>query len=128
MTGTRIEGEGIAKQDLFWLTEAQMQRLRPFLPQSRGKPRVDDLRVLSGIIYINRNRLRWSDAPSAYGPPRTLYNRWVRWNRMGVFSRIISELEDGTASDAIHLTDHQRSSRRMADAARGGRVGDGIKF
>jgi transposase len=41
--------------NLYWLTEAQMQRLRPYFPKSRGRARVDDLRVLSGIIFINRN-------------------------------------------------------------------------
>lgn len=64
--------------DLFWLTDAQMSRLEPFFPKSHGKPRVDDRRVLSGIIFINRNRLRWRDAPAAYGPHKTLYNRWKR--------------------------------------------------
>ncbi|TJZ79898.1 transposase, partial [Paracoccus hibiscisoli] len=44
--------------NLFWLIEAQMARLRPFLPKSHGRPRVDDLRVLSDIIFINRNGLR----------------------------------------------------------------------
>jgi len=51
--------------DLFWLTDAQMARLTPFFPKSHGKPRVDDKRVLSGIIFINRNGLRWRDAPAA---------------------------------------------------------------
>jgi transposase len=45
--------------NLFWLTEAQMVRLRPFFPKSYGRPRVDGIRVVSGIIYINRNGLRW---------------------------------------------------------------------
>jgi transposase len=58
--------------NLFWLTDAQMARLRPFFPKSHGKPRVDDRRVLSGIIFINRNGLRWCDAPKEYGPPRPL--------------------------------------------------------
>ena len=49
--------------NLFWLTDAQMARLQPFFPKSHGKPRVDDRRVLSGIIFINRNGLRWCDAP-----------------------------------------------------------------
>ena len=57
--------------NLFWLTEAQMARLRPFFPKSHGRPRVDDLRVLSGIIFINRNGLRWCDAPREYGPAKT---------------------------------------------------------
>jgi transposase len=45
--------------DLFWLTDEQMARLQPFFPRSHGRPRVDDRRVLSGIIFINRNALRW---------------------------------------------------------------------
>jgi transposase len=47
--------------NLFWLTDAQMARLQPFFPKSHGKPRVDDRRVLSGIIFINRNGKRWCD-------------------------------------------------------------------
>ncbi|WP_264788611.1 transposase, partial [Gluconobacter kanchanaburiensis] len=49
--------------DLFWRTDEQMDRLRPFLPKSHGRPRVDDRRVLSRIIFVNRNGLRWRDAP-----------------------------------------------------------------
>jgi transposase len=63
---------------LFWLTDAQMERLRPFLPRSHGKPWVNDRRVQSGIIFINRTGFRWCDAPREYGPPKTLYNRWKR--------------------------------------------------
>jgi putative transposase len=58
------------------LTEAQMQRLAPHFPKSRGLRRVDDRRVFSGIVFVIRNGLRWRDAPAvAYGPPKTLYNR-----------------------------------------------------
>ena len=78
--------------NLFWLTDAQMERLKPFFPKSHGKPRVDDRRVLSGIIFINRNGLRWCDAPKEYGPHKTLYNRWKRWSDMGVFARIMAGL------------------------------------
>ncbi|WP_373424689.1 transposase [Sphingomonas sp. SORGH_AS_0950] len=49
--------------DLYCLTDDQMERLRPFFPKSHGKPRVDDRRVLSGIVFVNRNGLRWRDAP-----------------------------------------------------------------
>jgi transposase len=58
--------------DQFWLTEAQMVRLKPFFPKARGRARVDDRRVLSGIIYVQRNGLMWKDAPAAYGRPKTL--------------------------------------------------------
>ncbi len=45
--------------DLYWLTDEQMARLQPYFPKSHGKPRVDDRRVLSGIVFVNRNGLRW---------------------------------------------------------------------
>ena len=67
--------------NLFWLSDAQMARLEPFFPKSHGKPRVDDRRVLSGIVFINRNGLRWCGAPRECGPPKTLHNRWKRWSR-----------------------------------------------
>lgn len=49
--------------NLFWQSEAQLARLEPFFPKSHVEPRVDDRRVLSGITFINRNGLRWYDAP-----------------------------------------------------------------
>jgi transposase len=58
-----------------------LERLRVFFPRSHGKPRVDDRRVLSGIVFVNKNALRWRDAPTAYGSHKMLYNRWKRWGR-----------------------------------------------
>lgn len=78
--------------DLFLLTDAQVACLEPFFRKPHGKPRVDDRRVLSGIIFINRNGLRWRDAPSAYGPHKTLYNRWKRWSDRGVFAGMMAGL------------------------------------
>jgi transposase len=82
--------------NLYWLSEEQMVRLRPFFPKSHGVPRVDDRRVLSGIISINRNGLRWFGAPKEYGPAKTLYNRWKRWGDMGWGARMM----EGLASEA----------------------------
>ena len=64
--------------DQFWLTKAQLKRIEPFFPRTRGIPRVDDRRVVSGIVHVIRNGLRWRDAPAVYGPHKTLYNRFVR--------------------------------------------------
>ncbi len=103
-------------RDLFWLTDEQMARLKPVFPKSHGKPRVDDRRVLSGIIFINRNGLRWRDAPPEYGPPKTLSNRWLRWSRKGVFAQILTELarkgghSDVLMIDATHLKAHRTAS------------------
>ena len=79
-------------------------------------PERDDRRVLSGIIFINRNGLRWCDAPKEYGPPKTLYNRWKRWSDMGVFARIMTGLaaeapDNQTISiDATYLKAHRTAS------------------
>ena len=69
-----------------------MERLRPVCPKARGRGRVDDRQVPGGIIHVRRNGLMWKDAPAAYGRPKTLYNRWKRWSRMGVFARVLLEL------------------------------------
>lgn len=74
--------------DLFWLTNEQMARLRPFFPRSHGRPRVDDRRVLSGIIFVNRNGLRWRDAAKDYGPCEDASHNRKRWGEMGVFVRM----------------------------------------
>ena len=52
--------------DLFWLSDRQFARMRPYFPLSHGVPRADDRRVLSGIIHVIKNGLRWRDAPCEY--------------------------------------------------------------
>jgi len=72
--------EAWMNRDRFWLTEAQFARIEPYLPRdTRGKPRVDDCRVISGIVHVLKSGGRWIDAPPDYGPRKTLYNRYVRW-------------------------------------------------
>ena len=83
--------------NLFWLTEAQMARLRPFFPKSRGRPRADDRRALSGMIFINRNGLRWCDAPREHGPAKTLCNRWKRWGQAAARHRFQRSRERGSS-------------------------------
>ena len=102
--------------DLFWLTDEQMEQLRPFFPKGHGRLRVDDRRVLSGIVFVNRNWLRWRDAPSDYGPHKTLYNRWKRWGAAGVFMRMMGGLAAAGAEpktlmiDATYLKAHRTAS------------------
>ena len=102
--------------DLIWLTGAQMKRIAPLFPLSHGIARVDDRRVLSGIIFVIRNGLRWRDAPKDYGPHKTIYNRFIRWSRLGVFNRILAELAamagtpDQVMIDATHLKAHRTAA------------------
>lgn len=102
--------------DLIWLTEAQMRKIEPYFPSSHGVLRVDDRRIISGIIFVVRNGLRWRDAPAEYGPPKTVYNRFIRWSRMGVFNKIFAGLApkagnpDQLMIDATHLKAHRTAA------------------
>lgn len=116
--------------DFSLLSRGQMRRIEPSFPRSRGLPRVDDRRVVSGIIYVIRNGLMWKDAPRRYGPPKTLYNRFVRWSRLGVFERIFAALAaeagppDRLMIDATHLKAHRTAAsllkKGLLHAASGG--------
>lgn len=102
--------------DIFVLTSSQLNKIKPYFPDPHGVPRVDDLRVISGIIYVIRYGLQWKDAPKVYGPHKTLYNRFVRWSRAGIFNKIFRELaKTGGKSeclmiDATHLKAHRTAA------------------
>ena len=104
------------RKDLHYLSQAQIQRIRPYFPLSHGVSRVDDKKVLSGIIYVIKNGLQWKDAPREYGPHKTLYNRFIRWSRMGIFNKIFMELSRKNESveqlmiDATHLKAHRTAA------------------
>ena len=101
---------------LFYLSSEQLERIRPYFPLSHGVSRVDDLKVISGIIYVIKYGLQWKDAPREYGPYKTLYNRFVRWSRMGIFNTIFTELAKSAPSDerlmidATHLKAHRTAA------------------
>ena len=102
--------------DLLLLSETQMRRIAPYFPLSHGVPRVDDRRVVSGIVFVIRNGLRWRDAPRGYGPHKTVYNRFVRWSRLGVFNKIFAALARKAGKpvrlmiDATHLKAHRTAA------------------
>jgi transposase len=101
---------------LVLLSESQMARIAPHFPLAHGVPRVDDRRVISGIVYVIKHGLQWKDAPKGYGPHKTLYNRFIRWSRMGVFDRIFAGLAgegpkpDRIMIDATHLKAHRTAA------------------
>jgi putative transposase len=107
---------GAVMNDLFLLSEAQMRRIEPYFPLSHGVPRVDDRLVISGIIFVIRNGLRWCDAPRDYGPHKTIYNRFVRWSRLGVFNKIFAALARKAGKprrlmiDTTHLKAHRTAA------------------
>jgi putative transposase len=83
--------------DLFLLSQAQMGRIVRYFPLSHGVARVDDRRIVSAIVFVIKNGLRWRDAPPEYGPHKTIYNRFVRWSRLGCSTRFSQRWRTGAA-------------------------------
>ena len=79
--------------DLFWFSDAQWAVLEPFMPRNRpGARRVDDRRTISGIVHVIKSGCRWRDCPPAYGPHTTVYNRFNRWSRRGLWHSMLAAL------------------------------------
>ncbi len=108
----------------FWLTDDQFARLKPLLPSdTRGKPRVDDRRVISGIVHVLKSGGRWADAPDVYGPRKTLYNRFVRWAEKGVWMDIFHALAGADCPPAAMLIDSSAvKAHRCAAGGKGGSI------
>ena len=102
------------RKNLFWLSEEQWARIEPHLPTDvRGVERVDDRRVISGIVHVLKSGCRWCDCPPEYGPHTTIYNRFVRWARRGLWENLFRELAGcGRSMDTQIST--PRTSKRIA--------------
>ena len=104
------------RANLFWFSDEQWARIEPHLPTDvRGKERVDDRRVISGIVHVLKIGCRWSDVPSEYGQPTTIYNRFNRWRKAGVWDRLmdaIIEAHDGKVQmiDSSVVRVHQQAA------------------
>ena len=113
------------RRNLFWLNDEQWRQIEPHLPQDvRGKARVDDRRVISGIVHVIKSGCRWCDCPPEYGPPTTIYNRFVRWAQRGVWERLFRELAALGRSTKTQMIDatHVKAHRSASGAKRGNRT------
>ncbi len=91
-------------RDQFWRTDEQFSKIEPHLPtNTRGVPRVDDRRVINGILWRFRTGSPWADVPERYGPSTTCYNRFVRWRKAGVWSHILDEISKAFDGDIVMI-------------------------
>ncbi|MDH4989743.1 transposase [Aquamicrobium lusatiense] len=101
-----------------------MAWISPYFPLPHGVARVDDRRVIGGIVYVSRNGLQWKDAPAGYRPHKMLYNRFIRWSLTCVFDRVFGAASSQTLRgegskperimiDATHLKVHRTAARLL---------------
>jgi len=106
------------RRNLFWLSDEQWSRVEPYLPTDvRGVERVDDRRVISGIVHVLKSGCRWCDCPPEYGPPTTIYNRFVRWARRGLWENLFRELAGFGRSADTEMIDVAARARVFARVA-----------
>jgi transposase len=107
---------------LFWLSDEAWAAIEPHLPRGLpGKPRVDDRRVISGILHVLKTGCRWRDVPSAYGPPTTVYNRFTRWSSRGIWQRMFERMAAaGPVPEELSLDSTHVKAHRSAQSTKGG--------
>lgn len=102
------------------LTDFEWAAIKPHLPtKTRGVPRVDDRRVLNGIFWVLRSGARWADVPERYGPPTTIYNRFNRWRKAGVWDRLMDAITKAYDGDVMIDTSVVRVHQQGGTAKRG---------
>jgi transposase len=108
---------------LFWLEDETWALIEPHLPKNQpGARRVDDRRVISGIIHVLKTGCRWCDCPSEYGPPTTIYNRFNRWSRRRIWVHILEAVVDvGALSESAAIDSTYVKAHRSAHGGKGGR-------
>ena len=112
------------RKNLFWLSDEQWERIEPHLPTDvRGVERVDDRRVISGIVHVLKSGCRWCDCPPEYGPSTTIYNRFVRWAERGIWENLFRHLAGGGRSADTQMIDstHVKAHRSAAGGKGGSR-------
>jgi transposase len=111
---------------LFWLADEAWGTIEPYLPSGKpGKPRVDDRRVISGILHVLKTGCRWRDTPSEYGPATTIYNRYNRWSRRSLWQRLFEQVA-GSGDVPQELT-IDSSYVKVNRSAAGGKGGSGTR-
>src|SRR5208283_5455840 len=105
----------------FDLSDDEWALLEPLMPKSRKSARADDRKIMNAIFYVLRTGMPWRDLPERYGPYTTVYNRFNRWSRRGIFKRIFEKLA-AKSRDSVQLIDSTIvKAHRAAAGAKGGR-------
>jgi transposase len=105
----------------FDLSDEEWGLLEPLIPKARQSARADDRRVMDGIFYVLRTGMPWRDLPERYGPYTTIYNRFNRWSRRGIWKKVFDTLAE-KSHDSLHMIDSTIvKAHRAASGGKGGR-------
>jgi transposase len=93
----------------------------PKLPTNQpGAHRVDDHRVISGIFHVLRSGCRWQDCPAVYGPSTTVYNRFNRWSRSGIWMDRFGAVASAVPAEVAMIDSTAVKAQRVSAGRKGG--------
>ncbi|MFF7082093.1 IS5 family transposase [Streptomyces lavendulae] len=113
------------------LSDAEWELVQPLLPQpALGRPRLDDRRVLNGIVWKFRTGVAWRDVPDRYGSWASLHTRFRRWAADGTFERMLqaAQAQADAAGDIEWLVSVDSTVVRAHQHASGARKGASMAF
>ena len=106
----------------FLLSDGQWAAIEPLLPRNQpGARRVDDRRVISGVVHVLRTGCRWQDTPAIYGPPTTIYNRFHRWSQRGIWQASFAALVKVVPGGIQAIDSTTAKAQRASAGGKGGR-------
>ena len=106
----------------FWLDDRQWTAIEPLLPKHQsGAHRKDDRRIISGILHRLREGCRWRALPAEYGPYTTVFNRYNRWSKRGLWQDLFATLASCAEPPTVTMIDSTAvRAHRAASGAKGG--------
>jgi transposase len=117
-----VSGMGESMANEYWLSDCAWAVIEPLLPNNQpGARRVDDRRVISGILHVLRSGCRWKDCPEVFGPSTTIYNRWNRWSRRGLWMRLFQALVATVPAEVAMIDSSAVKAHRASAGGKGGR-------
>ena len=107
---------------MYWLSDEAWAAIEPLLPRNQpGARRTDDRRVISGIVHVLRAGCPWRDCPSGFGPHTTVYNRFNRWSKRGIWQRLFQALvAAGAIGGTLAIDSSYVKAHRSAGGGKGG--------
>ena len=87
----------VTKIRRYELTDEEWEHIRTYIPEeqgnvTRGRPSSDSRTILKGIYWVLRSGAAWRDLPERYGPWQTVYKRFMKWSKEGIFEKTFTDL------------------------------------
>ena len=105
----------------YWLSDTAWAALEPLIPRGRrGVKPGNNRQIISGILHVLKFGCRWRDCPAMYGPHTTVYNRFNRWSKAGIWQAMFNRLVQFDKPEAQSIDSTASKAHRCSAGGKGG--------